>query len=160
MSGLWHLTDRLGSVRVVLNAAGRVIGRHDPLPFGDITDEENESGTSLQRGQTAAVPGEATTGAHNWYNTMRSRFAQTEADAGTGLEHTLWRKYDAWQGRWTTPDPYIGSMSMADPQSFNRYAYCYNDPVNFVDPDGRNPLIVIGFAAGVVGSGVSIILCK
>jgi hypothetical protein len=27
-------------------------------------------------------------------------------------------------------------MSLADPQSFNRYSYVNNDPVNFVDPSG------------------------
>ncbi|MDQ3684948.1 MAG: hypothetical protein M3430_05025, partial [Acidobacteriota bacterium] len=33
-------------------------------------------------------------------------------------------------------DPYDGSMNLADPQSFNRYSYVQNDPVNFVDPSG------------------------
>lgn len=76
-----------------------------------------------------------------------------EADAETGLEHTTWRKYDSWQGRWTSPDPYPGSMSLGDPQSFNRYAYVLNDPVNLIDPTG---LEVCGGAPGnncnVVGS--------
>jgi hypothetical protein len=34
------------------------------------------------------------------------------------------------------PDPYDGSYNLTDPQSFNRYAYVQNDPVNFVDPSG------------------------
>jgi hypothetical protein len=34
------------------------------------------------------------------------------------------------------PDPYSGSMSIGDPQSFNRYGYVRNDPVNLVDPGG------------------------
>jgi hypothetical protein len=29
-------------------------------------------------------------------------------------------------------------MSLANPQSLNRYAYVQNDPVNFVDPLGLN----------------------
>ena len=33
-------------------------------------------------------------------------------------------------------DPYRGSMRMGDPQSFNRYAYVENDPINFTDPSG------------------------
>jgi hypothetical protein len=52
------------------------------------------------------------------------------------MAHTLWRKQDNWSGRWTSPDPYGGSMSTADPQSFNRDTYCNNDPVNHVDPTG------------------------
>jgi len=36
----------------------------------------------------------------------------------------------------TTTDPDGGSMALGDPQSFNRYSYVQNDPVNFVDPTG------------------------
>jgi RHS repeat-associated protein len=60
----------------------------------------------------------------------------TERDEATGLDHTWWRKYESSAGRWTSPDPYGGSMTIGDPQSFNRYSYVENDPVNFVDPSG------------------------
>ena len=33
-------------------------------------------------------------------------------------------------------------MSVADPQSFNRYSYVQNDPVNFIDPTGLSCLFV------------------
>jgi hypothetical protein len=36
------------------------------------------------------------------------------------------------------PDPYNGSYDLSDPQSFNRYAYSENDPVNFIDPTGMD----------------------
>ncbi len=49
-----------------------------------------------------------------------------------GLDHTWWRKYESTAGRWTSPDPLRGNIG--DPQSFNRYSYTQNDPVNFVDP--------------------------
>jgi hypothetical protein len=32
------------------------------------------------------------------------------------------------------PDPYGGSMEPESPQSFNRYAYVNNAPVNKVEP--------------------------
>lgn len=67
---------------------------------------------------------------------LRPRFAGTEKSEAGGLNHTTWRKQDTLQGRWTSPDPYLGSMSLGDPQSLNRYAYVQNDPVNFVDPSG------------------------
>ncbi len=32
--------------------------------------------------------------------------------------------------RFDQPDPYDGSYSLSNPQSFNRYAYAQNDPVD------------------------------
>ena len=84
------------------------------------------------------APADETTGLHGWWNTVRQRYADLERDASTGLEHATFRKYEPWAGRWTSPDPYLGSMNPVDPQSFNRYAYVQNDPVNFVDPSGLN----------------------
>jgi RHS repeat-associated protein len=46
------------------------------------------------------------------------------------------RYYARSIGRFTTPDPYIASGGPADPQSWNRYSYVQNDPVNFSDPEG------------------------
>jgi RHS repeat-associated protein len=58
----------------------------------------------------------------------RQKYAGMEGDDATGMSHTLWRQYDSFAGRWTAPDPYGGSMSVASPQSFNRYSYVNNDP--------------------------------
>jgi RHS repeat-associated protein len=57
-------------------------------------------------------------------------------DPETNLEHTLFRQYSGTEGRWLTPDPYSGSASPSDPQSWNRYAYVSDDPVNGADPSG------------------------
>jgi uncharacterized protein RhaS with RHS repeats len=40
------------------------------------------------------------------------------------------------RSRFDQPDPYDGSYDLTDPQSFNRYSYVGNDPVNFIDPTG------------------------
>ena len=40
--------------------------------------------------------------------------------------------------RWLSPDPYLGSMSLADPQSLNRYSYVRNAPVRLIDLLGLN----------------------
>src|SRR5258707_1464215 len=46
------------------------------------------------------------------------------------------RRYQSYWNRFSQPDPYDGSYNITDPQSFNRYTYAQNDPVNFVDPSG------------------------
>ncbi|MER3453520.1 MAG: hypothetical protein C4344_07875 [Acidimicrobiia bacterium] len=55
----------------------------------------------------------------------------------TGLDYAINRHYDSLQGRFTQVDP-IGmrAANLFDPQSLNMYAYCGNDPINRLDPDG------------------------
>jgi len=73
---------------------------------------------------------------YNASDSNRQKYGLTERDDTTGLDHTWWRKYENTAGRWTSPDPLAGGI--ANPQSFNRYSYVQNDPVNFVDPSGLN----------------------
>lgn len=58
----------------------------------------------------------------------------------SGLNHTSWRAQESRAGRWTSPDPYSGSMRPTNPQSFNRYSYVGNDPVNLIDPSGLDAI--------------------
>jgi RHS repeat-associated protein len=55
-------------------------------------------------------------------------------DQETGLVFCQNRYYDPSYGRWLTRDP-IGTAG-----GENLYAYCHNDPVNLIDPDGTMPL--------------------
>ncbi|MGH9930233.1 MAG: RHS repeat domain-containing protein, partial [Pyrinomonadaceae bacterium] len=63
------------------------------------------------------------------------KFTSYERDAN-GSDEAMFRRSNRWHSRFDQPDPYDGSYSLANPQSFNRYAYVQNDPVNFVDPTG------------------------
>ncbi|MCL4524563.1 MAG: hypothetical protein M1453_10455 [Acidobacteria bacterium] len=78
----------------------------------------------------------------NWYETggaNKLKFTSYERDTGvneSGNDYALMRYHVNHLGRFNSPDPIAGSV--ADPQSFNRYAYTLNDPVNLVDPLGLN----------------------
>jgi RHS repeat-associated protein len=63
-------------------------------------------------------------------------FADDIHDTESNLEHTMFRQLSGTQGRWTSPDPYLGSMNLANPQSLNRFSYVMNNPLNAVDPSG------------------------
>ena len=115
------LADHQGSTRAVMNSA-QIVERHDFRPFG----EEIGAGTGLR-----------TTGqGYSVQNPLRQQFAFTERDSPTGLDSTWFRKSDSSAGKWTSPDPFRESMNIVDPQSFNRYTYVQNDPLNIVDPSG------------------------
>jgi hypothetical protein len=62
------------------------------------------------------------------------------------------RRYNRWWSRFDQPDPYDGSYDLTDPQSFNRYAYVQNDPVNFIDPSGLDGIACF-FNAGISSCG-------
>jgi RHS repeat-associated protein len=115
-------SDQQGSTRVVLNQSGGVIARHDYQPFG----EEIDSNVGMRQ------PGQG----YGHSDGVRQKYAGMEQDEASGMSQTLWRKYDSRSGRWTSPDPYTASMTISDPQSFNRYNYVQNDPVNLTDPSG------------------------
>ena len=55
-----------------------------------------------------------------------------------GLMDYRARFYSSRLGRFTQPDTLIPDP--ANPQSFNRYSYVQNSPLNFVDPSGHWPL--------------------
>ena len=123
-SGVQYLfTDWQGSTRTITDAAGIVKGRLDYTAFGE---------------EVGAGVGNRTSAQGYTESNVRNRYALTERDETTGLDHTWWRKNENKAGRWTSPDPYSGSMNFGDPQSFNRYSYANNDPVNLIDPSGLN----------------------
>jgi RHS repeat-associated protein len=59
-----------------------------------------------------------------------------ERDNETGLDYFLARYYSNTQERFTLPDPLSSSGKPLQPQSWNLYTYCINNPVIFIDPKG------------------------
>jgi RHS repeat-associated protein len=67
------------------------------------------------------------------------QFTSKERDAETGLDYFGARHFSAPQGRFTSPDPIIVTpVRMGDPQRFNLYVYGRNNPLRFIDLDGRD----------------------
>jgi RHS repeat-associated protein len=55
---------------------------------------------------------------------------------GTGLDYAWNRYYSPTMGRFTTADPYAGSISPSNPMTWNSYAYAENNPANLTDRTG------------------------
>jgi RHS repeat-associated protein len=147
--GTRYLTqDPLGSARVVTDAQGNAHSnngadgsRHDYLPFGE------ELGVGV--GGRTAVQG------YGVADDMRRKFTSKQRDAETGLDYFEARYYSSVTGRFTSPDEFAGGpdeyydfhdlaaanptfyADLTDPQSLNKYVYCYNNPLLYVDPDGH-----------------------
>jgi RHS repeat-associated protein len=116
----YYHTDLVGNVRAVTDEKKNVIERHDYLPFG----EECTTGGCASNPEVGA--GQA------------RKFTGKERDTETGLDYFGARYYGSKIGRFTTTDPYLDQgAALFNPQLWNRYAYGLNNPLRFVDPDGR-----------------------
>ena len=62
-------------------------------------------------------------------------------DHSTGLYYLNARYYNPEDGRFVTEDTYRGET--AKPETGHLYAYCANNPVNYVDPSGHKAKTVI-----------------
>ncbi|MDY6117271.1 MAG: RHS repeat-associated core domain-containing protein, partial [Anaerovoracaceae bacterium] len=63
-----------------------------------------------------------------------------------GLINMNARLYDPVLGRFLSPDPYVQTPDFT--QSFNRYSYCLNNPLVYVDEDGEFWHLIIGAVIG------------
>ena len=67
----------------------------------------------------------------------RDRYEEGAVDAWEDdLDYMHARYHSPVWGRFVSVDP-AGSADKREPQSWNRYSYVRNNPVRFVDPDGR-----------------------
>ena len=64
------------------------------------------------------------------------KFATYIRDSFTGLDYARNRFYSSTLGRFTSADTTLSSVNLANPLSWNRYAYVSGDPVNRNDPSG------------------------
>jgi RHS repeat-associated protein len=122
--GTQYLTsDHLGSTRLVTNATGNMVSRHDYLPFG----EEIPAGVGFR-----------TAGLGYLADAFPLKFGGKERDTESQLDYFGARYFDGRQGRFTSPDPVIiTSDRMKNPQQLNLYAYVADNPLRYIDPTGE-----------------------
>lgn len=108
----YYLTDHLGSVRAVVDDHGEIIERNDYYPFGNRWDNPQSPLSN---------------------NRCRYNGKELQVCGNIGWLDYGARMYDSEIGRWTTPDPLAEKYYPVSP-----YAYCANNPIKFVDPNGMD----------------------
>jgi len=94
---------------LIAREAAKIVQEYDYGPFGNTIDAQGYS--------------------ENGY-----RFTGKETDFETGLIYFGARYYDPEIGRFITKD--IVDPLLSNPQDLNRYVYCLNNPLKYVDPFG------------------------
>jgi RHS repeat-associated protein len=78
----------------------------------------------------------------------------TVTDPANGLYDFLFREYHPTSGRWISPDPAgITAVDAANPQTWNRYGYVSNSPLDSIDPDGLCSGAIAGISSGPWAGG-------
>ncbi|MBI9019305.1 MAG: hypothetical protein JEZ07_18790, partial [Phycisphaerae bacterium] len=121
----YYLQDSLGNVIALIDDSGAIVETYEYTPFGTPTIK-NASGTEI-----------ATSSVDNPY-----MFTGRRWDAETSTYYYRFRNYCPMLGRFMQNDPlgYVDGM--------NQYAYCGNNPGNWVDPMGL--MYAPGFGDGVM----------
>ena len=122
----WHVRDYLGSVRAVYDIS---------TPANEVEDASEhilEQSDYYAFGERIDTPGQVfdQTNRYRYNGKEQLRFEGINLDPG--LTDYGARYYAPKFGRWTTPDPLADKYYSISP-----YAFCNNNPVNYIDPDGE-----------------------
>jgi RHS repeat-associated protein len=141
----YPLADNLGSVNTLTDAAGAIVLSQHFLPFGE-SFEDPRPEVPLCGDSDPAAPAD-----EPWPYGFTGQYHDQE----TGLVYFHARYYNPVIGHFMSPDSVIPNPS--DTYSYDRYAYCRNNPVNLTDPTGHfAPLILLAFVA--IGAAVGAIV--
>jgi RHS repeat-associated protein len=132
----FYHTDQVGTPLAMTNHNGEKIWEAEYMPFGE---EYTVSGIVDNN----------------------KRFVGKEKDEETGLSYFGARYMDVEIGRFLAPDPVravnagtggINTALLGNPQRLNPYTYSLNNPYKYVDPDGRDAIVLLDInAAGDFG---------
>ena len=106
-SASYYLVDHLGSTRSLVGEEGAVTAAYDYWPYGKVLASSGSGATHF-------------------------RFTGHERDPESGLDYMPARSYAYDVGRFLRPDPMQDEYPGISP-----YAYAANNPLKYVDPDGR-----------------------
>lgn len=112
-TGYFYHSDHLGSSSLITDGSGNLMQHLEYVPFGEVfIDERNGS----------------------WSTPYK--FNAKEQDEETGLYYYGARYYDSKSSVWLSVDPLAEKYP-----NVSSYVYCDDNPVKYIDPDGRQRMI-------------------
>ncbi len=118
--------DHLGSPRINTDRDGKVTARHDYHPFGE-----------------EIITAQRTSHAEYTPDSVRKQFTGYERDDESQLDFAETRSHGPAVGRFFSADDFANDSQVADPSSWNKYAFVRNNPLKYLDHDGRKATISI-----------------
>jgi RHS repeat-associated protein len=110
----YYMSDQINSTRMITDDSGNVVYSAAYCPYGEPLK--------------------------TWVNTYDPdlKFSGKEREGYSGLDYFGARYYDHKSYRFNSVDPIINrEEALSNPQLWNLYAYCRNNPITYLDPDGR-----------------------
>ncbi len=129
-SSYFYHSDHLGSSSLITDITGAIVQHVEYVPFGETFIDERRTASS-------------------W--TTPYLFSAKERDEETGLYYYHARYYDSRTSVWLSVDPLAEKYP-----GMSSYGYCADNPVKYVDPDGRNPLVWWAVRRAGIGAIVDI----
>jgi RHS repeat-associated protein len=107
------MSDQINSTRIITDDAGSVVYSEAYGPYGDVQK--------------------------TWTKTYdpKQKFSGKEREGYSELDYFGARYFDNNSYRFISVDPIINKEeALSNPQLWNLYAYCRNNPITYFDPDG------------------------
>jgi RHS repeat-associated protein len=145
----FHL-DHLGSPRLITSNDGQIVSSHDYLPFGgESTSVYQETGSGFDREDPMKFTGHE-----------RDYAGGFGREDGHAIDYMHARYYNSTMGRFLSMDPIMKvDEASRNPQSWNRYVYVRDSPLNLKDPDGRLAIpwhfVITALAARASGKSIT-----
>lgn len=114
------MTDQVNSTRIITDENGNVVFSEAYGPYGDVQK--------------------------TWVNSYepKLKFSGKEREGYSDLDYFGARYFDHKSYRFNSVDPVRNrEEALSNPQLWNLYAYCKNNPITYFDPDGRSEVAAI-----------------
>jgi RHS repeat-associated protein len=139
--------EKQGDILYHIYAGGKLVATFDKTKTNvfqyyhpdDLTStsiQTDTNGAPVQNYEYSAFGQSRYTQNTNLFKVSR-RYTGQILDDNTGLYYYNARYYDPMLGRFTQADSAIPNIF--NPQSYNRYSYCVNNPLRYTDPTGHDP---------------------